>query len=38
MSEDEGVRRAEVNGQVAGEEAEERPHVVNAGITHLKIV
>jgi hypothetical protein len=38
MREDECIRCAQVDGQVAGEEAEEGPHVVNAGVTHLKIV
>jgi hypothetical protein len=38
MGEDERIRRAQVDGQVTGKEAEKGPHIVNAGITHLKAV
>ena len=35
VREDEGIGRAQVDGQVTGEEAEERAHVVDARVPHL---
>src|SRR5262249_51789303 len=35
---DEGVGRTEIDRQIARKQAEEGPHIVNAGVTRLKVV